>query len=81
MRRAASADTSQQQVKPRPINKIVLAQKIDRHERQKRAEKEPGSIYDRREVMLCRARINLFGLPLHIVLRGHDRNACFFCEN
>ena len=45
-------------------------------------EKGPGSIYDKREVMPRRARIHPFGLPLHMVQCGHDRNAsCFFCEN
>ena len=27
-----------------------------------------------------RPRIHLDGLPLHIVQRGHNREACFFCE-
>lgn len=27
-----------------------------------------------------RPRIHLAGLPLHIVQRGHNRDACFFCE-
>jgi REP element-mobilizing transposase RayT len=28
-----------------------------------------------------RARIHLPGLPLHIVQRGHNREACFFSED
>lgn len=28
-----------------------------------------------------RARIHLSALPLHIVQRGHNRGACFFCED
>ena len=28
-----------------------------------------------------RTRIHLPGLPLHIVQRGHNRDACFFCED
>ncbi len=27
-----------------------------------------------------RPRIHLDGMPLHIVQRGHNREACFFCE-
>ena len=30
--------------------------------------------------MPCRPRIHLPGQPLHIVERGHKREACFFCE-
>ena len=30
--------------------------------------------------MPCRPRIHLDGMPLHIVQRGHNREACFFCE-
>ena len=28
-----------------------------------------------------RTRIHLPGLPLHIVQRGHNRDACFFAED
>jgi len=27
-----------------------------------------------------RPRTHLAGFPLHIVQRGHNRDACFFCE-
>ena len=27
-----------------------------------------------------RPRIHIDGLPLHIVQRGHNREACFFCD-
>ena len=27
-----------------------------------------------------RPRIHIAGMPLHIVQRGHNRDACFFCE-
>lgn len=30
--------------------------------------------------MLRRPRIHLPGVPLHIVQRGHNRDACFFCD-
>ncbi|MCM8600039.1 MAG: transposase [Candidatus Accumulibacter sp.] len=28
-----------------------------------------------------RTRVHLSGIPLHIVQRGHNRDACFFAEN
>lgn len=32
-------------------------------------------------VMPRRPRVHLDGVPLHIVQRGHNREACFFCED
>ena len=30
--------------------------------------------------MSCRSRLKLDGIPIHIIQRGHNRNACFYAD-